>query len=62
LVCDSGVRKKPSDERGPKLIIAIRQPHATTTVGVRQSIDFTFSTVAGVDIQKNSGAGRRRTI
>ena len=24
--CDSGVRKKPSEERGPKLIIPIRQP------------------------------------
>ena len=36
LVCDSGVRKKPSEERGPKLIIAIRQPQTTTTTGVRQ--------------------------
>src|SRR5450631_283702 len=31
-----GARKKPSEERGPKLIIAIRQPHSTTTIGVRQ--------------------------
>ena len=34
--CDSGVRKKPSEERGPKAIIAIRQPQTTTTMGVRQ--------------------------
>ncbi len=33
---DIGVRKKPSEERGPKLIMAIRQPQTTTTAGVRQ--------------------------
>ena len=36
LACDIGVRKKPSEERGPKLIIAIRQPQMITTKGVRQ--------------------------
>ena len=36
LACDSGARKKPSEERGPKLIKEIRQPHTTTTSGVRQ--------------------------
>ena len=36
LACDIGVRKKPSEERGPKLIIAIRQPQITITKGVRQ--------------------------
>jgi hypothetical protein len=30
------VRKKPSEERGPKLIMAIKQPLITTTKGVRQ--------------------------
>ena len=35
LACDMGVRKKPSEERGPKLKSAIRQPHTTTTAGVR---------------------------
>ncbi len=34
--CDIGVRKKPSDERGPNAIIAMRQPQITTTIGVRQ--------------------------
>jgi hypothetical protein len=33
------VRKKPSVERGPKLIIAIAQPQATITAGVRQLVD-----------------------
>jgi hypothetical protein len=30
------VRNKPNVEGGPKLIIAIAQPQATVTVGVRQ--------------------------
>ena len=33
---DHGVRKSPSVERGPKVIIAIRQPPITITAGVRQ--------------------------
>ena len=36
LACDIGVRKKPSAERGPKPISAIRQPQMTMTSGVRQ--------------------------
>ena len=36
-----GVRKKPSEERGPKLIIAITQPQITTTSGVRQPTELT---------------------
>ena len=36
LALDSGVRKKPSDERGPKLMTAITQPQAIRTAGVRQ--------------------------
>ena len=31
-----GWRKKPKVERGPKVRIAIRQPQATMTAGVRQ--------------------------
>ena len=38
FACDCGVRKKPSVERGPKLIMAMRQPHSTITAGVRQPI------------------------
>jgi hypothetical protein len=34
--CDIGVRKNPSADLGPKASIAIRQPHMTMTVGVRQ--------------------------
>jgi hypothetical protein len=36
LACDNGVRKNPSDDRGPKLIMEIRQPQMITTMGVRQ--------------------------
>jgi hypothetical protein len=36
LAWDIGVRKKPSDARGPKLNSEIIQPHATITAGVRQ--------------------------
>jgi hypothetical protein len=46
FVSDNGVRKKPSDERGPKLIIAIRQPQATTAAGVRHPMEVGFSVVA----------------
>jgi hypothetical protein len=35
LALDSGVRKKPSDERGPKAIAAIRQPQPITISGDR---------------------------
>src|SRR5688500_1436505 len=38
LACDCGVRNRPRMERGPKLIIAIRQPLSTITAGVRQPI------------------------
>src|SRR5260370_36585623 len=34
---DSGVRKKPSEERGPNVRIAITQPHSTITAGVRHA-------------------------
>src|SRR4249920_1338326 len=58
--CDIGVRKKPSEERGPKAIIAIRQPQATTTAGVRHPTDGA-SVVTFVDIQELSGAIARGT-
>src|SRR5262245_29522157 len=32
-----GAMKKPNDERGPQLMIAITQPHATMTAGVRHA-------------------------
>ncbi len=35
---DNGARKSPMDDLGPKLIIAIRQPQATMTRPVRQSM------------------------
>src|SRR5262245_60278262 len=38
FTCDIGVRKKPSVARGPKLIMEMRQPHSTMTIGVRQPI------------------------
>src|SRR3974390_3115317 len=48
---DIGVRKNPSDERGPKLISAIAQPHATMTAGVRQpTVDAEVPVTACVDI------------
>jgi hypothetical protein len=36
LAFDSGVRKKPIVERGPKAISVIRQPMPITSAGVRQ--------------------------
>jgi hypothetical protein len=36
LALDSGVRKKPIVERGPKAISVIRQPMPMTNAGVRQ--------------------------
>jgi hypothetical protein len=36
LALDSGVKKKPSVERGPKAISVIRQPMPITSAGVRQ--------------------------
>jgi hypothetical protein len=50
LVCDIGLRKNPSDERGPKLISAIRQPHTMMTSGVRHVAIADLSPVAGIDI------------
>src|ERR1700674_542147 len=38
LAMDSGVRNWPTAERGPKLSMAMRQPHKTMTVGVRQDV------------------------
>ena len=50
-VDDSGVRKKPSEERGPKLISAIRQPQTTMTAGVRQDL--------AMEIDMNVSGSRR---
>jgi len=54
LVSDIGVRKKPSEERGPKPIIAIRQPQIMITRGVRQvakgDLWADLSAAAGIDI------------
>jgi hypothetical protein len=36
LALDSGVRKKPSAERGPKATAAIKHPQTITTAGVLQ--------------------------
>jgi hypothetical protein len=36
LAFDSGVKKKPIVERGPKAISVIRQPMPITSAGVRQ--------------------------
>jgi hypothetical protein len=44
LSWDIGVRKKPSDARGPKLNSEIMQPHATITAGVRQPMLVTRGT------------------
>src|SRR5258708_14964685 len=35
---DIGVRKKPNEERGPKVKMAIRQPQTRTTAGGRQVV------------------------
>jgi hypothetical protein len=37
--CDIGVRKKPSEERGPKPNSPTRQPQTIITSGVRQPTD-----------------------
>src|SRR5215475_10701498 len=39
LAWDSGVRKKPSAERGPNATMETRQPQIAITAGVRQPID-----------------------
>jgi hypothetical protein len=52
------VRKNPSEDRGPKASIAIKQPQVTTTAGVRQPIDVGLSVVACTDIQEISGAAK----
>jgi hypothetical protein len=36
LARDSGVRKRPSEDRGPKVRMAMRQPKTMMTAGVRQ--------------------------
>jgi hypothetical protein len=38
LALESGVRKKPSVERGPKAMSAIRLPKPMTSAGVRQLV------------------------
>jgi len=38
LACDIGVKKNPSDERGPKARTEIRQPKIAMMAGVRQDI------------------------
>src|SRR5438105_4329182 len=43
---DIGVRKKPKEERGPKVKMAIRQPHTRTTAGVRQVVSV-FASMGG---------------
>src|SRR6266705_1211100 len=56
---DSGVKNWPSDERGPKLNSAIRQPHPMTKAGVRQPTRL----AASVDIDappRGEGAQKRR--
>ena len=60
--CDIGVRKKPSEDRGPKAIIAIKQPLITTTMGVRHPMDVSLSVVACMDIHDISGAMRAEHI
>src|SRR5262249_53135867 len=47
---DSGVRKKPSAERGPKATIETRQPQIAITAGVRQPTDGRWVTAGLVDI------------
>src|SRR4051794_34651307 len=36
FACDSGVRKNPIEERGPKVMTEMQQPHSISTTGVRQ--------------------------
>jgi hypothetical protein len=43
-----GWRKKPKVERGPKVRIAIRQPQAMITAGVRQPIDGVAGAVVAI--------------
>src|SRR5258708_39188804 len=53
LAAESGVRKKPSAERGPKASMAMRQPPSTITAGPRQSAAVAVrdrSAVGGLDI------------
>src|SRR5262245_5919588 len=38
FACDCGVRNRPKVARGPKLIIAMSEPHSTITAGVRHAM------------------------
>jgi len=62
LAFDSGVKKKPSVERGPKLMTAITQPHAINTAGVRQltSLEGAVAVDIGFSGQRHAGAAQRR--
>src|SRR5262249_20050169 len=46
---DIGVRKKPKEERGPKVRMAIRQPQTRMTVGVRQVVREVGNVFASMD-------------
>ncbi len=48
FACDSGVRKKPSDERGPKVRTEIAQPHRARMIGVRHENDLVALGAASV--------------
>src|SRR4051812_47968955 len=39
FACDSGVRKKPIDERGPNVRTEMQQPHSIRTIGILQEND-----------------------
>ena len=47
---DIGVRNWPSAERGPNAIIAMAQPTAISTTGVRQGASFSGADAVAVDM------------
>src|SRR5262245_58880071 len=54
FACDSGVRKNPRDDRGPKVRTEIVHPHNTITIGVRQLKDLAADAVMLVMIAPGS--------
>src|SRR5579872_4117665 len=57
LAAESGVRKKPSAERGPNASMAMRQPPSTITRGLRQSALAATDCCAGDGLDIGSASG-----
>src|SRR5262245_1265757 len=60
LAFDRGVRKKPSDERGPKVSTEIEQPHRISTAGTRHETERAREGTEDDVMRKNLPGGSRR--